>query len=382
MNKAKLSRIVEAKEREIERMNYQKYFPVYKVALDFLSNESVLLYGGTAIHEIVGGIYENFELPDIDILAKNAEAVARKLVNYFRSHKRNIIASMSPALHKGTWKVHVDGLQVADITSVSATIFDRLNTDGHNTSLGIRTVSPDFLRMSLHTILSQPYDAHRWEKAFDRFLRMFQIMPVRVRDLRADRPVALPARPAWPEGDAAMDRVRGIDVGWAAIVARLPPQSTHARLWATLIPHELPHFILLEGSDLITMAERFVRLGANVKRSAVQRGDEQIGRHIELTVGGELWATLMENPTCVSYVPSNGKTDGLVKASIHTLIRIHYALFLSKGNMTARWIAHFLERVAKNNDASLFATQCLGHAKGLVTLRRERFERVIQRSAM
>ena len=81
------------------------------------------------------------------------------------------------ALHENTYKVYVDSVQVFDISSVSKKAFKKLSKNSVIGDNGIRVVNIQFLRLSLHMIMSQLYDARRWQKVFERLIIFYKHFP-------------------------------------------------------------------------------------------------------------------------------------------------------------------------------------------------------------
>ena len=70
--------------------------------------------------------------------------------------------------HYGTYKVFVNFIPVADITSIDSRLFKILLKDSVKVS-GIHYSPPDFLRMLMYLELSRPDgDVSRWEKVLKR----------------------------------------------------------------------------------------------------------------------------------------------------------------------------------------------------------------------
>jgi hypothetical protein len=137
----------------------------------FLQQKKLICYGGTAINNILP--YEDqfydksIEIPDYDFFSSNAMNDAKELADIY--HKAGYTEVEAKAgQHYGTYKVFVNFIPVADITSIDSRLFKILLKDSVKVS-GIHYSPPDFLRMLMYLELSRPDgDVSRWEKVLKR----------------------------------------------------------------------------------------------------------------------------------------------------------------------------------------------------------------------
>jgi len=137
----------------------------------FIIDNKLICYGGTAINSILPEskkIYDySLDIPDYDFFSPTPLIHAKKLARIYAENGFENIESKS-ALFKGTYKVFVNFVPVADITLVEEYIYEKLKSK----SLEINKmlfVSTDFLKMSLYQELSRPLgDISRWEKIYNR----------------------------------------------------------------------------------------------------------------------------------------------------------------------------------------------------------------------
>ena len=182
-----LQEIADQKASQMERSNYKKYAGLFDAVVAFLKRKKVLLYGGAAINELMPKalkIYKEETLPDIDIFCVDGKKVAESVVKHFKKSGYTF-TSASEALHPGTYKVFAEGMQVLDVTSLSKKAFKRLGSGGHLLDNGLRTVDPEFLRMTLHVMLSQPRDSHRWSKVLARTVAFYEAFPMKATGCKA-----------------------------------------------------------------------------------------------------------------------------------------------------------------------------------------------------
>lgn len=174
----KMEHIIDKKSAELERENYNKYNPVYEAAIEYLKTRPVLLYGGLAIDEIMPKskkIYSPYTLPDIDLFTYKPMDVAKGLVRHMKKHGFKF-TSMGEALHEGTMKIYSEGKQIVDLTYIPRVAYKKISKHGSSSSLGIKIVDPQYLRMSLHNILSHP-NLDRWPKVLKRIVTFYSVFP-------------------------------------------------------------------------------------------------------------------------------------------------------------------------------------------------------------
>jgi len=178
----KIEKLAEKKNELIDIQNYNKYYPIFKDTIDFLKTQKVLLYGGLAINELMPyhlKIYKKHALPDIDVFCTNPKKVGSNLIAYLIK-KGYPLTSISEALHENTYKIFANGLQIADITLVSKYAFKKLYQHSIQPKDSIRVVDPEFLRLSLHVMMSQSNDANRWSKVFQRIISFYEVFKPRM----------------------------------------------------------------------------------------------------------------------------------------------------------------------------------------------------------
>ena len=147
----------------------------------FLKSHPVLCYGGTAINALLpkkDRFYDpKVEIPDYDFFSKTPQAHSVIIANQLTKHGIKEV-EVKPGMHLGTFKVFADYTGVADITSLTGEIFDRL-WEQSEVRNGIHFVPPNFLRMSMYLELSRPRgDVSRWEKVYKRLTLLNDAHPV------------------------------------------------------------------------------------------------------------------------------------------------------------------------------------------------------------
>lgn len=387
---AKIHELVLEKEEEMNKQKFNKYFPVFKIAINFFKQQPVLLYGGTALNELMPSklkFYPPYTLPDIDVLCVGAKKVAKALVQVYRQHGFDTAAS-GPALHPGTMKVFAGGLQVADVTEVSKAGFNKLTEGSRNSSMGIRIANPRFLLSTLYQQLSQPLDANRWEKVYARLVAAHQVFPPQK------------CFPSFTQTRVPTQTLEPI-LGWLcktphvlvgahaylmlAVEAGLDQYNGHV---GSLMPKGTTLLDVLVEKNLEKAAKECIdaltRHGipkTSLSVSAVFPADDFITDHIIISFEKEPLVGLFKAPACNSYNTHHGVNVG----SIHTLMHMFMACTFSKynhlrlqnndcmGNMLAWILDTVVPTARKKNLLKPLVLQCYGHQDGLVTMRRNHF---------
>jgi len=149
---------------------------------EFLVRKKLVCYGGTAINNILpvdDQFYDKeIEIPDYDFFSPNALHDAKELADiYFKRGFTDVEAKAG--VHHGTYKVFVNFIPVADITSLPRDLFNNIQKDAIRIA-GIYYASPDYLRMAMYLELSRPKgDVSRWEKVFKRLTLLNKNYPLK-----------------------------------------------------------------------------------------------------------------------------------------------------------------------------------------------------------
>ncbi len=152
-----------------------------KIVEDFLLNKKLLCYGGTAINNILPKQMQfynrEYEIPDYDFFSANALDDTKELTDIFFNAGYLDVEAKS-GVHSGTYKVFVNFIPMADVTSIHKELFDALYADSVSVA-GIKYVPPSFLRMSMYLELSRPAgDTSRWEKVMKRLTLLNESHPM------------------------------------------------------------------------------------------------------------------------------------------------------------------------------------------------------------
>lgn len=149
---------------------------------EFIKKKGLIPYGGIAINNILpkdDQFYsEETDIPDYDFFSPNAMDDAIELANIYHAKGYDNVEAKA-GQHFGTYKVFVQFIPVADITSIPKPLFKTLKKHAITVD-GIPYTPPNFLRMSMFLELSRPAgDTSRWEKVYKRLRLMNKHYPLK-----------------------------------------------------------------------------------------------------------------------------------------------------------------------------------------------------------
>ena len=396
---SKLQEIADKRASQVDRENFRKYSHLFDAMEKYLKTKRVLLYGGVAINGLLPKdlrFYGENILPDLDVMCSDGEKLAKDVISHFRRNGFEF-SSATEALHPGTFKVFVGGMQLLDITTVSPTAFKRLSKNGVKLESGLKTADPEYLRMTLHILLSQPRDSHRWSKVLERLVAFYTAYPVDKRCKTVFTDTAATATEtsvmsALDEGAKWLAARDFVMFGTDAVVEIL---GLSPKLRAMLPPGRpmmfkgiAPIAALVESTKPEIIAKELAqKMGASLLTIEHFEADNFLPAHARIIhkATKQPLVALYEAPACVSYITYKNTRV----ASIHTLVRMLMAHdFSNYKHATAaaplyRCFANVLSVLMletltgkKKKLLEQFLIECYGVQPGVVTLRRMRLQRM------
>jgi len=402
----------------MERSNYKKYAGLFDAVVAFLKRKKVLLYGGAAINELMPKalkIYKEETLPDIDIFCVDGKKVAESVVKHFKKSGYTF-TSASEALHPGTYKVFAEGMQVLDVTSLSKKAFKRLGDGGKLLDNGLRTVDPEFLRMTLHVMLSQPRDSHRWSKVLARTVAFYEAFPMKAMSCKATLAKAelTPVQVAKivPEGfhenvaewtRGSVGGANGVLFGSDVVMQMLGMRTGVVYKGVAPIAILCTKATDVAAKDLIAHLTQLTSVRPTAPKYAptyalvTTDADEFVPTRTTLMVGKQPLVSFYEAPACLSYVEvgmfghtgGHSQVNGLKVASVHTTLRMMMShMFSEQPDLVVAAVAQqclinllsilMLNTMTGSKKKLLqqFVLQCYGKQPGVATLRRNRMKRL------
>ena len=300
----------------------------------FIRDKKLICYGGTAINNILpmeDQFYDkNIDIPDYDFFSVNAVSDAKELADIYLSRGYSDVEAKS-GVHKGTYKVFVNFIPVADITYIVPDIYRSLKKDIIKVN-GLSYAPPNFLRMGMYLELSRPDgDVSRWEKVLKRLVLLNKNYPIK--NSRCDS-VNFQRVFEGEQGDrddiyytirdSIIDQGLVFFGGFASTMyGKYMPQKQRKQLLT------IPDFdVLTEDPEKTStiIRERLTEKGYNkvkiVKKAPV---GELIDTHYEIIVDGETLCILYKPNACHSYNVIKVGKKKIKIATIDTMLSFYLA---------------------------------------------------------
>ena len=363
---------------------------------NFLRKKQLICYGGTAINNLLpkhDQFYnKNLEIPDYDFYSSNALNDAKNLVDIY-VEKGFVEVEAKSGQHHGTFKVFVNFIPVADITSIPKELFSAIKNEAVRVG-GILYAPPNLLRMGMYLELSRPEgDVSRWEKVLKRLILLNKHYPLvgkQCHELNFLRQM---------DDTQNMEKIYAtvqhtlMDQGvvfFGGYALSLYSQYMHKKLKQKL--EKFPDFDVLSSEPLLTaqiVKERLEDIDIQnvniIKRPGV---GEIIAPHYEIKVGNDTIAFIYEPLACHSY--NIIKEDGyeIKIASIDTMLSFWLAFlyanrpYYDKDRILC--MANFLFEVQEKNRLSQkgllkrFSINCIGQQETIEEMRAEKAKKYIE----
>ena len=291
-------------------VNSENINSIIKVVEDFLKRKKLVCYGGTAINNILppdAQFYDrDIEIPDYDFYSPNALEDAIELANIYYKLGYNDVEAKS-GVHKGTFKVYVNFIPIADITQIHKGLFEAISKDAI-TIMGISYCPADFLRMNMYLELSRPMgDVSRWEKVLKRLILLTKYYPMKPNISCSTIEFQRKMKSFKENGELLHDIIRDNLVGQQVVFFGGYATSLFSRYMdnSTTVVKRIPDFDVLANEPEKTiyfLKEHLIQKGFKnakiIKHAAV---DEMISEHFELQVNGEKVLFVYKPVACHSY---------------------------------------------------------------------------------
>ena len=357
---------------------------------NFLIRKKCICYGGTAINNILPNDVQFYnreiEIPDYDFFSKNALVDAKELADiYFHEGFTDVEAKSG--IHKGTYKVFVNFIPIADITELNNEIYDNLVKEAI-TILGIRYCPPNYLRMSMYLELSRPAgDVSRWEKVFKRLNLLNKYYPLKP-NLDCKRVKEQDKEEIEPTIFSIMKNsfIEQGAVFFGGYAAHL--YSNYMPKAVKRLTDKVPEFdILIENHDkcALIIKERLEDSGIKditiVEHDAIQ---DIIPKHSEIKIGNQSYAFIYEPIACHNYNVLDIEKQKVNIATIDTMLSFYLAFIYLNNDYYNKdrilCLAKYLyeveqhNRLEQSNILKRFSIKCIGKQHGLIELRAEKSE--------
>ena len=357
---------------------------------NFLIKNKQLCYGGTAINNILPK-YDQFynrelEIPDYDFYSKTALEHAKQLADIYYNEGFTDVEAKS-GVHKGTYKIFVNFIPIADITFMNSEIYDNLVKEAITIS-GIRYCPPNYLRMSMYLELSRPAgDVTRWEKIFKRLTLLNKHFPLKP-EIQCNK---LPKNDNNEEiineniftiiRDSFIDQDVVFFGGYATyIYSRYMPQNNKMNAL------KVPQFdVIAETPEkcALIIKERLSDEGIkNIEIIQIDNIEDIIPRHFEIKINKKSYAYIYQPIACHSYNTIEIKNKNVNIATIYTMLSFYLAFIYTNNKHYNKdrilCLAKYLfeveqhNRLQQKNVLKHFSTKCYGKQQGLTGIRAEK----------
>jgi len=359
---------------------------------NFLIRKKCICYGGTAINNIlpkdVQFYNREIEIPDYDFFSKNALADAKELADiYFNQGFTDVEAKSG--VHKGTYKVFVNFIPIADITYMVDEIYDNLAKEAI-TILGIKYCPPNYLRMSMYLELSRPAgDVSRREKVFKRLNLLNKYYPLKpeidCKKVNIEQNFKKQMDPTIFSVIRDTFIQQGV-VFFGGYAAHLYSEYMPAAV--KKLTNKIPEFDVLaidHNKCAQIVKERLEDTGFKkvelINHASIS---DIIPEHTEIRVNGKSYAFIYEPIACHNYNVINIDKMKINIATVDTMLSFYLAFiylhneYYNKDRILC--LAKYLYEVENHNRLEQkdilkrFSTKCLGKQHGLAEIRAKKAE--------
>jgi hypothetical protein len=380
---------------EFQKQNKLQNGPEIKkimgIVEDFIRNKGLVLYGGQAINSILpryAQFYNETDIPDYDFFTTNSPKDARELADIFYAAGYRDVEAKS-GVHKGTQKVFVSNIPVADLTQQDPIIFAALQSDAIIID-GVHYAPANWLRMGMYLELCRTFgDTSRFSKVLKRLTLLNKYYPLKTppkcHTIQFQRAAA-----SSTDSERVYDIVRDTFINQDVVFFGGYALS----LFSRYMPRDQQK-IIQKISDFDVLSVDADKTGRIVVEQLKQGGftgaraishpfvGEVLPKHVEIRIGNETLAFIYQPEECVNY--NEVSIDDVAKirvATIDTILRYYLAFLYTNRPYfdTERLLcmANFLYRVQEENRLNQrgmlqrFTTNCIGEQHTLEDVRAEK----------
>ena len=361
----------------------------------FIIKKKRVCYGGTAMNAILPKekrFYNpDIDLPDYDFFTPDITSDVHDLV---KELTRNGFKDVHHRLgvHKGTSKILVNFVAIADITTISAEVYNIFLKRSVKKE-GMHYTDPDILRMMMYLEISRPKGMlSRWDKVFERLQLINSVFPPKA---TAKKHTTQKKK----QGIFVEKDIRTTVYDFCIDNQRILLTGELDKYYSIVIKKKTPNFNLNEATEPIGFISPEIKLDAKKLQNFLggpekcklflhkSRG-EIVTEHIEIRHNGKPIVFILGEAACHAYLNfplEDGRSIAI--ASLDTLITIYYSIsiFTTKlkelipgiNSKIAQFIA-LVEENRKYKDPNIpsFPMSCRGYQKGFPTLLREKAMRI------
>jgi hypothetical protein len=360
---------------------------------NFIRKKKLICYGGTAINNILpkqDQFYnKDVEIPDYDFYSANALNDAKELTDIYV--KDGFIEVEAKAgQHHGTFKVFVNFIPVADITSIPKDLFNSIKKESIKVA-GILYAPPNLLRMGMFLELSRPAgDVSRWEKVLKRLTLLNKNYPLTGKQCAQ---IEFQRKMADSQGaEKIYDNVQRTLMDQGVVFFGGYALSMYSQYMPKNLRHKLekiPDFDVLSEDPVLTaqiVKERLADIDVkNVKIIKRPGVGEIIAPHYEIKVGNDTVVFIYQPLACHSYNIMKQEGYSVKIATIDTMLSFYLAFlyanrpYYDKDRIlcmaTYLFQAQEKNRLAQKGLLKRFSINCIGHQETVEEMRAEKAEK-------
>ena len=365
---------------------------------NFLKNKRLLCYGGTAINNILpkhAQFYnKEYEVPDYDFYSPNALDDAKELADLYYKEGYEQVEAKS-GVHEGTYKVFVNFIPMADVTSMHKDLFDSLYNESVSVS-NIKYVPPNFLRMGMYLELSRPAgDISRWEKVLKRLNLLNKHHPMKIKYDCESVDFLRKMENAKDDSEKIYVTMRDtlIDLGVvffggyaASLYARNLPNKEKRFL------EKIPDFdVLHENPDECATIVQERLEDAGFKKIEIIKHDaigEIIPEHIEIRMKNEILGFIYKPIACHNYNTIKIQENEIKVATIDTIMSFYLAFtyvetnyyYLDRILCMAKYLFDIEQKTRLSQKGLLkrFGPKCIGKQETMENIRAKKTTKFLE----
>jgi hypothetical protein len=305
---------------------------------NYLRKKKLVCYGGTAINNILPPQYQFYDnetdIPDYDFYSPTPNETATEIADmYYKAGYKEVEAKSG--VHRGTVKVFVNFIGIADVTLIHPELFRNIQRDAILVD-GILYAPPNFLRMNAYIEISRPQgDVSRWEKVLKRLNLLNRFYPLKTpkKCQPIQRDLSFPHKKS---DSAHLFRI----VRDALIAEKVVFFGGYASsLYARYMPNAAKHFIFKAVPDFDALVEHPEKTANKIKSQLIQHGFEPVtvvqhppvGEIIpasyEIKIRDDTVAFLYETNGCHNFNRLTVGNQTIRVATIDTILSFYLAFY-------------------------------------------------------
>jgi hypothetical protein len=359
----------------------------------FIRRKKLICYGGTAINNILpkqSQFYnKDLEIPDYDFFSSNALNDCKELCDIFYKEGFEEVEGKS-GQHHGTYKVFVNFIPIADITSIPKELFKSLAQQAIKVA-AILYAPPNYLRMGMYLELSRPNgDTSRWEKVLKRLSLLNQYYPLQATKCESVDFQRIMDNPEQTE--SIYENVKQTLVDQGVVFFGGYALSQYSKYMPKQFQHkinQIPDFdVFTENPHLVAeiVKERLEDIGIkNVKIIRHDAVGELVAVNYEIRIGKDMICFIYEPIACHSYNVIQDKGYKIKIATIDTIMSFYLAfIYINRPYYSVERLlcmSAFLFEVQEQNRLEQrgllrrFSIECVGHQETVEEMRANKSEK-------